>query len=545
VEERRESNAAPDDDVDTGGSMSTQARPRETVVLEKDVPLSKSLLWSRQRDYYVQRGLKAWTDDNVPAFITNNPFIAEIYAGIVAGFFDDCAALESLSPACPLRVLELGAGTGKFSYLFLRHLSALLRERGIDPLSVRSCMTDCSESLAAEWRGNPQLAEFVRAGMLEFAILEAGEKMEPPFAGGDTKGPLVVIANYVFDSLPQDAFVVQDRRLLEALLTTQGSAGGETRLPKDLELSYNNVGAASDRYRDPSWNDILRGYRDRLPGATVLFPSAALGLLDRLAGFSNGRLLLLAADKGHVQESDLALAPGPPALEWHAAGNCFSTMVNFDAIGKYFTGGGGDALLPEKHSGSLKVCAFLQRRPGDSFPATGKACRGAQEAFGLDDLFALLAWLNVHMEEMLLPQILAVLRLTRWDPTAFMRIFPVLAGQARNAAAERHDLRHAALRTWANHYPVTAGENVLAFQCGVILLELRFYAEAHEMFKTAQRVLGPSAATSYNLGLCAQGLERPAEALAFMEEACELDPQFEPARISREKLQQKVRESQG
>src|SRR5262249_46848871 len=162
---------------------------------------------------------------------------------------------------------ELGAGTGKFSYLFLRHLSALLCERGIDPLSVRYCMTDCSESLATGWRGNPQLAEFVRAGLLEFAILEAGGKMEPPFAGGNTKAPLVVIANYAFDSLSKDGLVVQDGGLREELLTTQGSAGGESRLLKGFELSYNNVEAAYDRYRDPSWNDILRGYRDRLPAA--------------------------------------------------------------------------------------------------------------------------------------------------------------------------------------------------------------------------------------------------------------------------------------
>jgi tetratricopeptide (TPR) repeat protein len=99
------------------------------------------------------------------------------------------------------------------------------------------------------------------------------------------------------------------------------------------------------------------------------------------------------------------------------------------------------------------------------------------------------------------------------------------------------------LRTWANHYPVHPGENVLAFQCGVILLELRFFAEALEMFKASQQVLASTAATSYNLGLCCQGLDRPAEALAYMMEACELDPQFEPARHSRQKLEQQLKEN--
>jgi hypothetical protein len=518
------------------------AQPPEPPVLEKDVPLSQSLLWRRQRDFYARRGVKAWSDDNIPTFITSNPFFTEIYARIVAGFFDDAAAMGSppLSPEHPLRVLELGAGTGKFAYLFLRHLSALLSERGIAASAVRYCMTDCSENLLAAWRANPQLREFIAAGILNFAVLAAGDDITSPFVKGEDRGPLVVIANYVFDSLPQDAFVIHDRRLLESLLTTQGGDNEQEPL-KNMQLSFKNVEVARDRYADPSWNAILEIYRDRLPAATVLWPSGALMTLKQIAGFSDGKLLVLAADKGYVHEGDLAPAQGPVSFEWHAGGNCFSTIVNLDAIGKYFAAAGGEALLPAKHSASLNICAFLQGQKGDRFPATAKAYHDAQEAFGTEDLFALLGWLNAHMEEMLLPQILAVLRLSRWDPTAFMRIFPVLARQLGSVTRERLDIREAVLRTWANHYPVHPSENVLAFQCGVTLLELRFFAEAQEMFRTSQQVLGPSAATSYNLGLCFQGLDRPVEALACMVEACELDPQFGPARSARQKLEEQPR----
>ena len=57
------------------------------------------------------------------------------------------------------------------------------------------------------------------------------------------------------------------------------------------------------------------------------------------------------------------------------------------------------------------------------------------------------------------------------------------------------------------------------------------------MFKALQQLFGPTAATSYNLGLCLMGLNRSAEALAAMNEACTLDPAFEPARQMREKLE--------
>src|SRR5215472_18349827 len=105
-------------------------------VLETDVSLSRSLIWRLQREFYARRGIQAWRADKIPSFITSNPFIAEIYARIVAGFLCDCREgrrQESapISPENPLRILEFGAGTGKFAYLFLRHLSDILRERGM------------------------------------------------------------------------------------------------------------------------------------------------------------------------------------------------------------------------------------------------------------------------------------------------------------------------------------------------------------------------------------------------------------------------------
>ena len=87
----------------------------------------------------------------------------------------------------------------------------------------------------------------------------------------------------------------------------------------------------------------------------------------------------------------------------------------------------------------------------------------------------MMSWLNSYLEEISLSQILPLLRLTRWDPVMLVRLFPVIARQARNAIAERADLRDAVLNTWENHYPLNKDENVLAFYCGVILLELRFF----------------------------------------------------------------------
>jgi tetratricopeptide (TPR) repeat protein len=542
------------------------AKPDSIVVLERDVSMSQSLIWKRQREFYLQRGLKAWTEDLVPAYITSNPYITEIYARIVFAFLRDCIEASRqgsrpISPANPLRILELGAGSGKFSYLFLRELAALLRAHGIAPASVRCCMTDCGESVLDEWRKNNYLAEFVAGGMLVFELFRAGEEIQSPFLAGQlpeshapARGPLVVIANYVFDSLPTDAFVFQQEQISESLMTTSApgqaeektapedsAAAGAPVAPRDalarLKFSFTNAPVPPQRYADSVWNKILDDYRSRLssPGATVLFPCGALAALQEIARFSDGRMLVLAGDKGYAHEDTLALSQGPPAFEFHAA-NCFSQMVNFDAIGKYFEAGGGQILRPDKHTANFSICGFLASPAGEQFPATESAYRETQKAFGPDDLFTLLAWLNAHMEEMSVPQILAAMRLTRWDTTALMRLFPVLSRQLRNVVAERYDLHEATLRTWANHYPVSHGDNAIAFHCGVILLELKFFDEAAAMFQASQKLLGPSAPTSYNLGLCALGLGRHEDALAAMKEACRLDPNFHPAQDVLRKL---------
>src|SRR5215470_19886208 len=375
---------------------------QRTLILETQVALSQSVIWRRQREFYVQRGIKAWTEDGIPQFITNNPFIAEIYARIVFNFLSEC---PDISGGRPLRIFELGAGVGKFSYLFLRHLTTLMRSRDIAPETVRYCMTDCSDAFPEIWRTNHYFSEFTLSGILQFERFEVGSEIKSEFLR--SRGPLVVIANYVFDSLPQDAFVIQDGKLLEALVTTAALAHAAEEL-SSLQLSYKNVDVAEQRYPNQSWNQILEHYRKKFSSATVLFPSAALWALQELYRSADGRMLVLAADKGFAHEEEWSLTQGPPTLDFHAS-SCFSQMVNFDAIAQYFRVSGGKALLPEKHFTSLNICAFLRGRPGDEFPATTLAYREAQAVIGPDDVFTLLAWLNAHMEEMTVPQILSAL----------------------------------------------------------------------------------------------------------------------------------------
>src|SRR5260370_42382295 len=102
-------------------------------------------------------------------------------------------------------------------------------------------------------------------------------------------------------------------------------------------------------------------------------------------------------------------------------------MVNLDAIAKYFQAQGGETMLPDKHSTGLNICAFGQGRAGDRFTRTSASYREAQETIGPDEVCTLLARLNAHTDERSVPQILSLLRLTRWDPLALSRVLSVQA----------------------------------------------------------------------------------------------------------------------
>lgn len=58
------------------------------IVIEQHKRFSECALWRMQREYFDQEGINAWVNQ-VPFYITSNPFIANCYAQIVVSFIRD------------------------------------------------------------------------------------------------------------------------------------------------------------------------------------------------------------------------------------------------------------------------------------------------------------------------------------------------------------------------------------------------------------------------------------------------------------------------
>ena len=94
-----------------------------TFLIEADQPFAESALWQIQKNYFEIAGPDAWSKGVVPHYITSNPHIARSYADLIFAFFRDQNRLGKTDQK--VRILELGAGSGKLAYNLLRSLDQL------------------------------------------------------------------------------------------------------------------------------------------------------------------------------------------------------------------------------------------------------------------------------------------------------------------------------------------------------------------------------------------------------------------------------------
>lgn len=528
--------------------------PFTPVIFEQDQRLSRSMLWELQREFFARQGVEAWRQGTVPHYITSNPFIASAYAQVVLGFLRDCqAGSPPLDPGQPVYIVELGAGSGRFSFHFLKKFLAVFARSPLKHIPVKYVMTDFAEANLDYWREHPSLAPWVEQGWLDFARFDAGNDRElrlrhagETLAPGGVRNPLVVLANYVFDSLPQDAFAIRYGQLCESLVSlTSPQEEADLSAPDLLDrvqIAYAHQPLNGTYYDDPDWEDILRDYGARLADTAFLFPCAALGCLRDLSQISGGRLLLLSADKGYSREEDL-LGWGEPVLARH--GSCFSMLVNYHALGQYVRRQGGQVLGGDRRHESLAVCAYILGGPPGGAVETRQAFAAAVEQFGPDDFFTLIKGIQNMCDSLSLPQLLAYLRLSGWDANVLLGCYPSLLERAASLSEpERGALCQAIGHVWDTYYPI--GEEIdLAFCLGVLLYGMSYYRQALDYFGHSSRLYGPDAGTAYHMGMCHYGLRQLEAALACVEQALELDPAFAPARDMRIRLQWEINRAMG
>lgn len=476
------------------------------ILIEKDKHFSESLFWKGQRQFYHEKGIDAWAGE-VPFYITSNPFIANSYAMMVIRFIQDWVRKFPEKAQQPFYIIELGAGSGQFSYYMIKTIDKLLQQFNLGHIQLCYIITDFTDNNVKFWQQHQQLKPFVEKELLDFALFdiekdqqivttEHGIKLEP----NSCDNPLIVLANYLFDSIINDIFEVKQGSIYQSTVTLSTSQENiENDQPKqwqEVKVSHNETPCNENYYQNELLDKVLNSYRNDLKNTYLLYPIGCLRGLENLKAISKGQLLLISSDKGYVSTYELDES-SYPELDFHGS---FSLMVNYHAISRYFELQDGDLVLQSPRDGlttGVFSCGFKLA----DLPETSFQLQHAVENFSPTDFFNYYELINSIADEADLKLLASTLCLSHWDPFIFEEMSERLAELFDQEDTEIIDyildnIDHIV----ENFYFVPECDDIF-FSIGLIYYSIDHFDEAIQHYNMSKKYFKPGFEILYNLGL--------------------------------------------
>lgn len=505
------------------------------IFIEEKQQFSKSALWAAQREYYDTEGIDAWAAD-VPFYVTSNPFIAHCYANVAIRFIQDWVRKNPEACDEPFYFLELGTGPGQFSYYLLKTFLEIQDRLGLNTLKIRYVMSDFTEKNIEFWAQHEKLKPFVESGVLDFAQLDLENDLEisiqtsgVSLGEGSIKNPLIVVANYIFDTLRTDIFTIKDGKLFESAVSLKTDKsnynGSKPKNWEKVDVDHEAIEVQGDYYDDVHYNAVLTAYHDALSETHFLFPIATMDALKRLKAISNGKMLVLSSDKAYstMEEQDELEYP---ELAFHGS---FSVMANFDAIARVFKNSGGDALLQTPREG-ITTGVFAAGLQFSDYPETSLALEEHIEGFSPGDYFLLHDQVCNEDEDVKLEVYAALLSMSRWDPYVYDLVNERVVELLDEVDYDTLEyLSHNMHKIADNFYFVPGSDDVL-FNIGLFFHEAEKYDEALPYYQESIRIFGEQHVAAYNLAICYYELGKLDEALRLFERSLEIDPKQKDAK---------------
>lgn len=521
----------------SGGDGRAPAGTLSAVADDTFTPLSASALWGLQRAYFEREGVAAWSSGTLPSMASTNAVVAATYARLITAFLRDWVASRPAGAGAlaePVRVVELGAGAGRLGYHVVRKLAPRLASTpGVGGIPVTYVLTDLPEATIVWWARHEQLQPLLASGQLDVACFDIAQPhpIELRHSGrvltpGASAAPMVVVANYVLDSLPQDAFTVEGGRLFEDVVAIEphpATVPGTVLAPHDLRLSWNrrpvDIGA---RYDQPDLAALLAEAARDGEARRFLIPVDALRCLAYLRSLTTGPLLLLSADKGYSRPNTQVDETGPHV----ASHGSVSFMVDYGLLASHVRQQGGQAFLPAHRAASLTVGAFVLGPPAMGWPELARTFADAVDEGGPDDFFLLQSVFDQDTWMPALAQLLAQLRVSAWDPWIFTNLFPTLMVMARSVRTDfRPEVLAVAEKVEELYFAI--GEDIdVPFCLALLHWRLGQPGEGLRLLDWSARLHGPGPDLSFARALCHQRAGDGDRAQVEAADAARQDPDF-------------------
>lgn len=504
------------------------------VIIEQNQKLSESYLFQQyQRDYFDRKGIDAWVTD-VPHYATSNPFLANCYATIAVRFAQSWVQKNPESKAHPFYIIELGTGSGQLSFYVVKNIKRLQHSLGLTDIKIRYVMTDFTESNLKFWQKHPGLKEFVDDGLLDFGIFdmqygdaitlrESGETI----SAGGIQNPLIVYANYLFDTIPQDCYFARKDELLPSLIslsTGKENVDSEGKIIEieNVKVEYTAGKNEDNYYDDDDLNAVLNSYRGKLKNSQFLFPLTGLKSIANLKKFSNGKLLLVTSDKGYSFLEELEGLDNPH-LDFHGS---FSTMVNFHAIAKYFELTQGGSILQSRREG-ITTHGFYTGFNLEDYPEMAYTLWENIERLSPGDYFVLHRNIRENVEHCNLNTLTAHMVFTGWDPHIYGKITKRICELAPRGDRTTIEYLTTHMPNLAANFYYMPRQYDVMFDIGILFHTLHRYKEAIPYYEKSRHYFGDKFNLLYNLAICHYHAGEVEEGLAVFKKAQELNPESE------------------
>lgn len=497
------------------------------VIIEQNKRLSDSVIWQTQREYYATRGVQAWEND-VPSFVTSNPFIARQYAMMAAYFMRDWLVHHPAHQDQPFYLMELGAGHAKFSFYMVKFLEELLQK---DDIQFCYIISDFAIGNVQFWQENPVFSRLLEEGKLDFCQYDLEnsehiflEQQQRRLEIGDLANPFIVVANYIFDSIPQDVFRVQDGDIYESLLTTEteesNTKDGKLIDWNHIHTHYGLGNKTADWYEDQDFNNIVTSYKNQLKNTSFLFPIASFKAIKKLLKFTDNRLLLLSSDNGSCNLVELE-GLADPYISFHGS---ISMQVNYHAIGQYFQLKSGGALLAQPHTG-LKTAVFYVGLPPEKLPNFMQFAREVIERDTPCDYFNYHRHMSQTKDRATLAMLVSYLLKGAYDPYCLSKVSARVREVIQDAKHESILALQEALPKIAENYYFMPGVADSLFDIAVVYHSLSDYKNALYYYLESEQYFGEHFNLFYNVAICYYFLDENENARLYFNKAKVLDPE--------------------
>jgi tetratricopeptide (TPR) repeat protein len=341
-----------------------------------------------------------------------------------------------------------------------------------------------------------------------------------------SKTPLIVIANYTFDCVIQDAFHFKKDKLEEVQLGMRSRYKNfnvdKSLHLNDLKFNYHHADIEiTDYYENPKLNEILKEYQEYFQGKETYFlmPLGAIQFFDTLMNLTHHNFFMISGDKG------LALPDTFPLLgdQYDASyDGCYSYLVNFHAMGEYLKKHGGDCLLTQNDN-DFKVNLFSMGTSFKDLTDTSAYFNNAMESSGPDEYCQFYDEFRTSSYRFDLTSLLAFIRFSKWDPNAYSIVHSrllELIDDARKVQLE--EIKRDLNKLKKNIFKMNIGDDVYN-QIGLFYQLIGAYDIASELYQESITIYGDRAAPHNNLGMIFESQKNIGKALTHYQKSYELD----------------------